>query len=166
MTTLEKGTALITGASSGIGAIYADRLTHDGYDLILVARRRQHLDTLVRRLTDEMGRSVQVFQADLSDPVDLAGVEQLSRTDRTLSMLVNNAGLGATQRQSRNSIASGWTIGPVRWVSYLMCEAARSSAGITSSTRQRPSLLAGQSEGIKGMVAGILSPSARSCDKV
>ncbi|AIF48489.1 SDR family NAD(P)-dependent oxidoreductase [Dyella japonica] len=96
MTTLEKGTALITGASSGIGAIYADRLAHDGYDLILVARRRQHLDTLARRLTDETGRSVQVVQADLNDPADLASVEQLLRTDRTLSMLVNNAGLGAT----------------------------------------------------------------------
>ena len=96
MTTLDKGTALITGASSGIGAIYADRLAHRGYDLILVARRRQHLDTLARRLTDETGRSVQVVQADLNDPTDLAGVEQLLRTDRTLSMLVNNAGLGAT----------------------------------------------------------------------
>lgn len=96
MTTLEKGTALITGASSGIGAIYADRLAHDGYDLILVARRREPLDALARRLTDETGRSVQVFQADLNDPKGVAGVEQLLRTDRTLSMLVNNAGLGAT----------------------------------------------------------------------
>ena len=96
MTTHDKGTALITGASSGIGAIYADRLAHDGYDLILVARRRQHLDALARRLTDETGRSVQVVQADLNDAGDLASVEQLLRTDRTLSMLVNNAGLGAT----------------------------------------------------------------------
>jgi len=96
MTVFDKGTALITGASSGIGALYADRLAHRGYDLILVARRRQHLDTLARRLTDETGRSVQVFQADLNDPTDLAGAEQLLRTDRTISMLVNNAGLGAT----------------------------------------------------------------------
>jgi short-subunit dehydrogenase len=96
MTTQLKGTALITGASSGIGAIYADRLAHRGYDLILVARRRGQLDALARRLTDETGRSVQVFPADLNNSSDLANVEQLLRTDHTISVLVNNAGLGAT----------------------------------------------------------------------
>src|SRR5262245_58806184 len=67
MTTQPKGTALITGASSGIGAIYADRLARRGYDLILVARNRERLSDLARRLTDATGRSVQVFPADLSD---------------------------------------------------------------------------------------------------
>ena len=55
----QQGTALITGASSGIGAIYADRLARRGYDLILVARNGDRLDALAKRMTDETGRSVE-----------------------------------------------------------------------------------------------------------
>lgn len=95
MSSFEQGTALITGASTGIGAIYADRLARRGYDLILVARNRERLDQLARRLTDETGRSIQVFPADLGDPAGVASIEQLLRTDRTITMLVNNAGMGA-----------------------------------------------------------------------
>ena len=95
MTTLHQGTALITGASTGIGAIYADRLARRGYDLILVARNRERLGDLARRLTDETGRSIEVFPADLSDPADLARVENLLGTDQSISLLVNNAGFGA-----------------------------------------------------------------------
>ncbi|MFC4527802.1 SDR family oxidoreductase [Dyella halodurans] len=95
MTSSHKGTALITGASTGIGAIYAERLARRGHDLILVARNRQRLDALARRLTDETGRSIQVFAADLNDPAELASVENLLREDRSISVLVNNAGFGA-----------------------------------------------------------------------
>jgi short-subunit dehydrogenase len=100
-----RGTALITGASTGIGAIYADRLARRGHDLILVARNRLRLDTLARRLTDETGRSVQVFPADLGKHSDVAAVEDLLRSDRTISMLVNNAGLGATAPLLASDIA-------------------------------------------------------------
>jgi uncharacterized protein len=89
-----KGTGLITGASSGIGAIYADRLAHRGYDLILVARNRERLDALAKRLIVETGRTVEAIVADLNDKVDLARVEHLLRTDDTISLLVNNAGVG------------------------------------------------------------------------
>jgi NAD(P)-dependent dehydrogenase (short-subunit alcohol dehydrogenase family) len=89
------GTAVITGASSGIGAIYADRLAHRGHDLILVARNRERLDALATRLTEETGRSVQVLVADLHSTADLARVEQVLRTDATITMLVNNAGGGS-----------------------------------------------------------------------
>src|SRR5258708_37059912 len=65
MTTRSKGTALITGASTGIGAVYADRLAHRGYDLILVARNRGKLDTLATRLTNETRRSVEVLPAEI-----------------------------------------------------------------------------------------------------
>jgi hypothetical protein len=91
-----KGTALVTGASSGIGAIYADRLARRGYDLILVARNRERLEGLANRLTNETGRSVEIVTADLGRKADLARVETVLRTDASITMLVNNAGVGAT----------------------------------------------------------------------
>jgi short-subunit dehydrogenase len=91
-----KGTALITGASSGIGAIYADRLARRGYDLILVARNRERLEGLANRLTTETGRSIEIVTADLGSKADLARVETVLRTDASITMLVNNAGVGAT----------------------------------------------------------------------
>jgi short-subunit dehydrogenase len=90
-----KGTALITGASTGIGAVYADRLARRGYDLILVARDEARLRALAARLTKETGRSVTPLRADLSDTADLAKVERVLRDDPAVTMLVNNAGLGA-----------------------------------------------------------------------
>ena len=96
MDTSPKGTTLITGASSGIGAVYADRLARRGHDLLLVARNRDRLDALATRLAEGTGRSVRVIVADLNDSADLAQVEQVLRTDPTITMLVNNAGIGAT----------------------------------------------------------------------
>ena len=90
------GTALVTGASSGIGAVYAHRLARRGYNLILVARNRQHLDALASRLADETGRTIEVIAADLNDRSDLARVEAVLRTDASITLLVNNAGLGAS----------------------------------------------------------------------
>ena len=90
-----KGTALITGASSGIGAVYADRLARQGYDLILVARSQAKLNTLANRLSDQTGRAVEVVAADLQDKADLLRVEQILRTDASITLLVNNAGVGA-----------------------------------------------------------------------
>jgi uncharacterized protein len=94
MTTGNKGTALITGASSGIGAVYADRLARRGYDLILVARNRGKLDELATRLTNETRRSVEVLRADLNDKTDLARVEEVLKKDASITLLVNNAGIG------------------------------------------------------------------------
>ena len=96
MTQHSKGTALITGASSGIGAIYADRLARRGYDLILVARNQARLNELARRLTDGTGRAVKVVAADLGNKADLGRVEQILQTDASITLLVNNAGVGAT----------------------------------------------------------------------
>ena len=95
MTTSKKGTALVTGASSGIGAIYADRLAHRGYDLILVARNRGRLDDLAKRVADETGRKIDVVTADLNNKADLGQIEQLLRDDANITLLVNNAGVGA-----------------------------------------------------------------------
>lgn len=95
MTLSTQGTALITGASSGIGAVYADRLARQGYDLILVARSQAKLNALANRLSDETGRNVEVVVADLKDKADLLRVEQILRSDASITLLVNNAGVGA-----------------------------------------------------------------------
>jgi uncharacterized protein len=90
-----KGTALITGASAGIGAIYADRLAKRGYDLILVARNQDRLAALAKRLKNETGRSVETIAADLNDKADLARIEATLRSNAGITLLVNNAGVGA-----------------------------------------------------------------------
>lgn len=96
MSNANKGTALITGASSGIGAIYADRLASQGYDLILVARSKDKLCNLARKISDTTRRSVEVVQADLAETDGLGRIEEVLRTDQSITMLVNNAGVGAT----------------------------------------------------------------------
>jgi hypothetical protein len=94
-TSVHKGTALITGASTGIGALYAQRLAHRGYDLLLVARNRERLDVLARRITEATHRAVEVLAADLNDAASLAGVEARLRSDSSITLLVNNAGVAA-----------------------------------------------------------------------
>ena len=96
MTKSAKDTALVTGASSGIGAIYADRLARRGYDLILVARNRERLDGLAKRLVAETGRSIEIVAADLSKRGDVSRIEAILRDNAGISVLVNNAGVGAT----------------------------------------------------------------------
>jgi short-subunit dehydrogenase len=91
-----KGTALVTGASSGIGAVYADRLARRGYDLILVARDVERLSSLADRLKTETGRHVETIGADLTVKADVRRIEERLRADRGITMLVNNAGVGAT----------------------------------------------------------------------
>jgi short-subunit dehydrogenase len=86
------GTALITGASTGIGATYADRLARRGYDLILVARNKSNLEKLAARLSTEHGASVKVLPADLTVDADLHGIERVLREDASITFLVNNAG--------------------------------------------------------------------------
>lgn len=90
-----KGTALITGASSGIGAVYAERLAARGYDLLLVARDEQRLEAAATRLRVEQGVQVEVLKADLTLKADLLNVEQRLRSDSSISLLLNNAGIAA-----------------------------------------------------------------------
>jgi uncharacterized protein len=90
-----KGTALITGASTGIGAVYADRLAKRGYDLILVARSAERLSEAAARLKTTTGRSIETMAADLTKKEDVQRVAERLRTDPTITSLVNNAGLGS-----------------------------------------------------------------------
>lgn len=101
-----KGTALVTGASTGIGAIYADRLARRGYDLILVARNRERLEALAKRISADTGRKVEALAADLNDQAGLASVEAVLGSDIPLTLLVNNAGVGATAPLLASDIAS------------------------------------------------------------
>ncbi|MDB5481976.1 MAG: putative short-chain dehydrogenase/reductase [Caulobacteraceae bacterium] len=94
MSSASKETALVTGASSGIGAIYAERLAARGYDLILVARNQERLAVLAKHLTDQYGRKVEVIVADLTGD-GLAKVEAILKQNASISLLVNNAGIGA-----------------------------------------------------------------------
>lgn len=95
MSNASKGTAVVTGASTGIGAIYAQRLAQRGYDLIVVARNRARLEKLATRISDETGRSVEIVTADLGKDEDIRRVEAVLRNDASITALVNNAGIGA-----------------------------------------------------------------------
>lgn len=85
--------ALITGASSGIGAVYADRLAARGYDLILVARRADRLEALCTQVSTAHGIKAEAVVADLSKDEDLARIEAILSTNKDVRVLVNNAGI-------------------------------------------------------------------------
>ncbi|MFL6686448.1 SDR family NAD(P)-dependent oxidoreductase [Paraburkholderia graminis] len=100
-------TVLITGASSGIGAVYAERFARRGHPLVLVARDKARLEALASRLRDETKVDVDVLQADLTEPADLAAVEARLREDANIRVLINNAGLaqsGGFVEQSADAI--------------------------------------------------------------
>jgi short-subunit dehydrogenase len=84
----------VTGASSGIGAAFAERLAKDGYDLIIVARRGDKLNALAEQLKTKYTANVEVLTADLSQASDLQKVEKWIEGDSALEMLINNAGFG------------------------------------------------------------------------
>jgi uncharacterized protein len=85
--------ALVTGASTGLGAVYADRLANRGHDLILVARDGAKMEALAHQLRTATGRAVEVVAADLTVAEDVARVEHRLANDTAITMLVNNAGM-------------------------------------------------------------------------
>ncbi|NYD91735.1 SDR family NAD(P)-dependent oxidoreductase [Sphingomonas melonis] len=91
---MTKPTILITGASTGIGATYADRFAKRGHDLVLVARDKARLNALATSLSSEHGVAVDVLPADLTDVGQLATVETRLREDAKIGILINNAGAG------------------------------------------------------------------------
>lgn len=98
--------ALVTGASVGIGHAFAERLAHDGWNVTVVARRGARLRSLARRLHGSHGVRIGVVVADLTKQDGLAAVEARIARDRNLELLVNNAGMGdfgAFQERDRES---------------------------------------------------------------
>jgi len=102
-TPASKGTALITGASTGIGAVYADRLAKRGYDLILVARSAEKLSQTAQRLKST-GRNIEIISADLTSKEDVQRIAERLSTDPAITALVNNAGVGSAGKLLESKI--------------------------------------------------------------
>ncbi len=122
----KQGKALITGASTGIGAVYADRLAKRGYDLILVARDEAKLNTVADKIKADTDVSVEVISADLTSKDELKRIENLLQTDSEIALLVNNAGLGAVTKLAESNIDEIETM-----ISLNIIALTRLSAAIT-----------------------------------
>ncbi|MDQ2151782.1 SDR family oxidoreductase [Alcaligenaceae bacterium C4P045] len=128
-------TVLITGASTGIGATYAERFARRGHDLVLVARDKARLEALAERLRNDTGVAVDILAADLTQPSDLAVVEARLREDATIDTLINNAGAtlsGNFIDQSTDDVARLVTLNTtalVRLASAIAPRLARSGNG-------------------------------------
>jgi short-subunit dehydrogenase len=103
MSISSKPVALVTGASAGIGAVYAERLAARGYDLVLVARRAARLQALSSRLAVAHGTKVEVVEADLTKDTDVTHVEQVIKGNPAISLLVNNAGTSTLASVAKTS---------------------------------------------------------------
>lgn len=126
---------LITGASSGIGATYAERFARRGHALVLVARDAARLETLAAKLRAEYGVAVDILKADLTQADDLAAVEARLRTDAQIGILVNNAGaalngsfIQQTTEQMADLVALN-TTAPLRLASAIAPRLAQAGAG-------------------------------------
>lgn len=101
--TISRKVAVVTGASSGIGAVYAERLAARGYDLVLVARRAERLETLASKISAAHGVEVDSIVADLTKDIDLAKVETVLATNPAVHILINNAGLARLRPVAQSS---------------------------------------------------------------
>jgi short-subunit dehydrogenase len=102
---MTKPKALITGASTGIGKVYAQKLAKRGYDLALVARDRARLEQLAADLGKD-GVASEVLVADLTQAGDVGRVEQKLENDPAISFFLNNAGIATVEPQLRTSVAT------------------------------------------------------------
>ena len=136
--TIPTGTALITGASAGLGAVYADRLARRGHNLILVARNGAKMEEEAAKLRAETGVAVDVIAADLTNGTDVARIEQRLADDPAISLLVNNAGMSLNGGTLENSGAEIETI-----VALNVTAAARLAiaAGKAFGTRGRGAIV-------------------------
>jgi short-subunit dehydrogenase len=141
------GTALITGASTGIGSVYAHRLAQRGYDLILVARDQQRLTHLANDITAKTGRKAETLPADLTVKADLKRVEERLRSDSTVTALVNNAGFGGVAKLIDSNVDD---------MDNMI------QLNVTALTRLTSAALPGLLERSKGLIINIASIAALS----
>jgi short-subunit dehydrogenase len=97
--------AIVTGASKGIGAVYARKLAKRGYDLVTVARNAARLEANASRIREETGRQVEVIVADLSKSAEVLKLAQRIAGDATVALLVNNAGVSSQGGVLQNTLA-------------------------------------------------------------
>jgi short-subunit dehydrogenase len=140
-------TALVTGASAGLGAEYARQLAAAGTDLVLVARRLDRLEAQAGELRGKHGVSVDVVQADLTDAQDLGRVERIIAESATLDLLVNNAGHGG-----RTGFIKGETAGHIGMV----------RVHVEATVRLTRAALPGMIERGRGAVINVASVAAFS----
>jgi short-subunit dehydrogenase len=156
-----QGTALITGGSSGIGAVYADRLAHRGYDLILAGRTPHRLNTLAAKLRG-IGRKVSTIPGDLSNKADVQAIEQRLLTDTSISLFLNNAGQVAVTPLVESDVDKIEQMLEVNVVAFTRLAAASAKAfvqrgrgtiiNISSSVALAPDMLNGAYNGSKAYV--------------
>lgn len=137
--------AVVTGASSGIGAAYADRLARRGYDLVLVARRAERLQALAASLAAAHGVRVEPLVADLESEAGQASVAQLLASNPAIAVLVNNAGIAR--------------LAPVG-ASPLQDSLSQIALNMTALTRLTHAVLPGMRERDEGTIINISSVMA------
>lgn len=98
------GTAVVTGASSGIGKVYAARLAERGYDLLLVARRADRLEAIASDLQARFPTRVEILVSDLTQPAGVAETMQKIDADPSITLLLNNAGTSAAKPVTETSV--------------------------------------------------------------
>jgi len=134
--------AIITGASSGIGEAYARLLASLGYDLVIVARRKDRLISIAKELEGQYGVSVSVLPGDLRSENDLSATEQIIRDTSNLSLLINNAGFG--------------TLGPFNDVN-ISKSLDMIALHVTASTRLVKAVLPGMFARREGIIVNVAS---------
>jgi short-subunit dehydrogenase len=120
----EMGTAVVTGASSGLGEVFAERLAKRGYNLKLVARRKERLDALAEKLQNKYGIKVTNLVADLGSETDLEKVAEDLRTDNSITLLINNAGTSTLSAVATTSVTKQKEMVNVNVTALMLLSAA------------------------------------------
>jgi short-subunit dehydrogenase len=155
-----QGTALVTGASSGIGAVYAERLADRGYDLVLVARRRAELEALAARIAGRTGRKVDVIVADLAQSDGQALVERRLRDDAGITVLINNAGTATMGPLVGGNAEATETMLAINIVALTRLSAAAANAFAPRKTGTIINISSAMAQLISGRVAGYSASKA------
>lgn len=155
---MAKPIALITGATAGIGAAYADYLAREGHDLVIVARDVTRLNQRAEVLRSEFGAEVEIFQADLSRDEDIRRVElRLQNTSRPIEVLVNNAGFGINK-----SFTASDTAEEIALLDVLVTAPMRLMHAVLPAMKSRNSGVIINVSSIAGWIAGGSYSAAKS----